>query len=51
MGDEKRVGVLEGGEEDKNKELEGYVELKEGMRHGGGEVGEDKRKSGRKKSG
>lgn len=29
--------------------MEGYVELKEGMRHGGGEVGEDKRKSGRKK--
>lgn len=29
--------------------MEGYDELKEGMRHGGGEVGEDKRKSRRKK--
>lgn len=51
MGDEKRVGVLGGGREDKTEEMEGYIELREGMRRGGGEDGEDKRKSGRKKSG
>lgn len=51
VGDEKRVGVLGGGREDKTEEREGYIELREGMRRGGGEDGEDKRKSGRKKSG
>lgn len=52
MGDEKRVGVLRGGREDKTEEMESYIELREGMCRGGvGGGGEDKRKSGRKKSG
>lgn len=38
-------GVGGGGEE-----MESCIELREGMSHGGGEVVEDKRKSGRKKS-
>lgn len=35
VGDEKRVGVLGGGREDKTEEMEGYIELREGMRRGG----------------
>lgn len=50
-GRQEKSGSIGRGEEDKNEEMEGYIQLKEGMRCGGGEVGEDKRKSGRKKSG
>lgn len=46
-----KSGSIGRGEEDKNEEMVGYIELREGMRRGGGEVGEDKRKSRRKKSG
>lgn len=45
MGDEKRVGVLRGGREDKTEEMESYIELREGMCRGG--VGGGVRTNGR----